>query len=140
MASFVTIQKNNLTKEAKTLEKINKETLADAYDRLNEEIALRGGYQSIALFTADKNALNNSEEKKVRVGHFNDAMQTRPYIITAGTGVYEKNKEEWYQQADKDKIETLIYDLDQGKTVINTGCANSCTGTCKVTCGGTAAA
>lgn len=139
MASFVTIQKNNLTKKSNPPEKINKEDLGEIYDRLNEEIALRGGYQSVALFTADKNALNNSEEEKVRVVHFNDAMQTRPYIITAGTGVYEKNKEEWYQQADRDKIETLIYDLDQGKTVINTGCANACTGTCGNTCSGTEA-
>ena len=140
MASFVTVQKNNLTKKAKTVKKIDKETLADIYDRLNEEIALRGGYQSIASFTANKNALNNSEEEKVRVEHFNDAMKARPYIVTANNTVYQKNKEEWYQQADKDKIETLIYDLDQGKTVINTGCANACTGTCKVTCAGTMAA
>lgn len=88
MASFVTIQKNNLTKKAKTLKRIDKETLADIYDRLNEEIALRGGYQSVALFTANKNALNNSEEEKVKVEHFNDAMQTRPYIST-NSNLYE---------------------------------------------------
>lgn len=88
MASFVTINENNLSKKAKTTKKIDKETLVDIYDRLNNEIALRGGYQSIAVFTADKNALNGSQEKKVRVEHFNDAMQTRPYINT-NSDLYE---------------------------------------------------
>ena len=72
-------------------------------------------------------------------------MKTRGYISKNGnhdgyTSVseYNPNEEEWYQEADKNKIEGLIYDLKQGKTVINTGCSNECTGTCKITCGGTA--
>lgn len=87
MASFVEIQKNNLPKKSKEIERINKETMCDIYDRLNEEIALRGGYQSIKLFVADKNALNNSGEK-VTVDRFNDAMLTRPYIST-NSDLYE---------------------------------------------------
>lgn len=87
MASFVEIQKNNLPKKSKEIERINKETMRDIYDRLNEEIALRGGYQSIKLFVADKNALNNSGEK-VTVDRFNDAMLTRPYIST-NSDLYE---------------------------------------------------
>ncbi len=168
--SFITISKNNLTKDSKTLEKIDKEKMSELYDRLNDEIRLRGGYQSITKFNAkEKNNMNSDTDEKVNVIYFNDAMQTRPYInsqnennlyenaelnINRQDNYYKQNKEEWYQKSDKNKIETLIYDLDQGKSVplnnsnfaVNattkaaTGCNNICTGTCSNTCGGTSVA
>ena len=113
------------------------------YERLQEEILQRGGYQSIKLFTPKENGnLGNISKNSIKadVKYFNDVMQTRPYIASGGNDEYGKNQEEWYQKSDKDKIETLIYDLKQGKTVVNTGCSNTCTGTCSVTCGGTMAA
>ena len=87
MASFVEIQKNNLSKKSKEIEKISKDTMDDIYDRLNNEIKMRGGYQSIKPFQANKTALNESGEKAT-VDRFNDAMLTRPYINT-NSNLYE---------------------------------------------------
>ena len=130
------------TKPNKSVEPINKDSLKELYAKLDEEIAQRGGYQSIQHLSPENqgaSGIDTESDKKVRVRHFVRAMETRPYIASGGQGDYQANKEEWYQKADKDKIETLIEDLHKGKTVINTGCANECTGTCKTTCGGTAA-
>ncbi len=78
--SFITIQENERPKKSKTLEKINKQTLADIYQRLNQELALRGGFQSVVQFQVNPNTLNNDTDKKVEVEYFNNAMITRPYI------------------------------------------------------------
>lgn len=147
--------------ELEGIEKINKNSIQQLYDELNTEIAQRGGYQSIQHFSptrletrAENPIPPIGDEKRVLVQQFNKAMMTRPYITVGGKNEYNPNEEEWYQKKDKDKIETLIYDLKQGKTVplnnVNlttnnstkaaTGCNNVCTGTCSVTCGGTAAA
>lgn len=148
------------------IEKINKTTIEKLYEELQKEIIQRGGYQSICDFspesleTRQQNPILpiGNDEEKAFIRHFNKAMLTRPYIEENGSNLYEENEleienetgdpvekytsnsEEWYQQKDKDKIETLIYDLKQGKTVIETGCNNACTGTCGITCSGTMAA
>ena len=155
--SFHKDSDNSYTKPGKTVEKMSKQLMQDLYDRLDQEILQRAGYENIAQFAPSEQAdaatwrthsdnpefADEDDFVKVRVRHFNKAMKTRPYISAGGQGgTYKANEEEWYQQADKDKIETLIYDLKQGKTVDpsgSTGCTNTCTGTCKISCGGTEA-
>ena len=153
--SFKQSGDSTYTKPNKEVEKIMKPDMQDLYQRLQNEILQRGGYQSIVQFSPNEEEHLDTNQDKARVEYFNEAMITRPYIASGGQGnTYKSNQEEWYQKADKDKIETLIYDLKQGKTVpLNndslvmnnstkaaTGCNNVCTGTCSTTCGGTAAA
>ena len=107
--SFITILKNNITKVLKNLIKIKKETLTDIYERLNEEIKLRGGYQSITKFEVNTDELNNDTNKKATVNYFNDAMQTRPYIVNNNqNNLYENseldvNRENDYYKENKEE-------------------------------------
>lgn len=130
------------------IERITQSALADLYDELDEELAKRSGYQRLDNLAPGLEEVNGtywgdpvSTEPgtiKARVPHFNRAMKARQYIKT-GTYSFNVNQEEWYQQSDKTKIETLINDM-KNPSPIGHNCNNACSGTCSSTCAGTAAA
>ncbi len=88
-------------KEVKRLEKsdfigktVDDSYIAGLYDKLEEEILQRGGYQSIVQFSPDEENHLNTNQKKARVEYFNEAMITRPYIASGGLGQSAPSKEE----------------------------------------------
>ena len=89
--------------ELEGVEKINKNSIQQLYQELNDEIAQRGGYQSIQLFSPESletRAENPippiGDEKKAFVYQFNKAMATRPYIAPGDNNEYpySQNQEE----------------------------------------------
>jgi hypothetical protein len=81
-------------KPNKKIEKIIKPDMQELYQRLQDEILQRGGYQSIVHFSPNENNHLDTDEEKARVEYFNEAMMTRPYIAYGGQDEYQINKEE----------------------------------------------